>query len=318
LTAPIVVLLPAPPGPASLLDQVRGAAEDARAGYDRDLFKHWVDADHNGCDTRAEVLKTESRTPPAIETGCHVTSGDWLSAYDSVKTDDPGSLDIDHMVPLAEAWDSGADHWDAAKREAYANDLGYPNSLVAVTASSNRSKGDQDPAEWKPPTQTFWCDYATWWATVKIRWSLTADQAEVDTLRNMLNSCGGGSGGSTPTTTAPPPAPAGIGFGTMQCDAPGTPDDAHNINDEWIQLANTTGSPAGLGSWTVADDAANSYTVPSGYTLAAGATVTLHSGAGTNTQADLFWGRSQHVWNNDGDTAHLRNASGAQVATKAC
>ncbi|HVW32937.1 MAG TPA: lamin tail domain-containing protein [Acidimicrobiia bacterium] len=316
LGGPIVVLLPAPPGRAALLDDLAVAAEGARAGYDRDLFHHWIDADHDGCDTRAEVLEAESLAPVTVGPGCHVTAGDWISPYDGVESHDPATLDIDHMVPLAEAWDSGASAWDASRREAYANDLGYPNSLVAVTATANRSKGDQDPAEWKPPAPSFWCDYATWWTTVKIRWGLTADRAEVDALRAMLSGCDGD--GGSPTTTTAPPTPAGIGFGRMQCDAPGTPDDAHNINDEWVELVNSTAAAADLGRWTVADDAANTYTVPAGFTLGAQATVRLHSGGGTDTGSDLYWGRSQHVWNNDGDTAHLRDAGGTPVATRGC
>src|SRR5207253_652864 len=115
----------------------------------------------------------------------------WVSGYDSTESRDPDSLAVDHTVPLAEAWESGADRWDADRREAYANDLGYPHSLVAVTTPSLRAQGDQDPTEWKP-RQDLWCDYAAWWITVKVRWRLTADQAEVDTLHSMLDSCRGG------------------------------------------------------------------------------------------------------------------------------
>jgi hypothetical protein len=114
LGGPIVVLLAAPPAPAGLVDQLRVADEGPRAAYARDLFHLWTT--HNGCDTRAEVLKSESLAPVTVESGCHVTAGRWLSRYDSVETHDPATLDIDHMVPLAEAWDSGADRWDATKR----------------------------------------------------------------------------------------------------------------------------------------------------------------------------------------------------------
>jgi hypothetical protein len=66
---------------------------------------------------------------------------------------------IDHVVPLAEAWRSGAAAWNADQRERFANDLVDPQ-LIAVSASSNRSKGDQDPAEWKPPRRVTWCLYS--------------------------------------------------------------------------------------------------------------------------------------------------------------
>ncbi|CAL9674121.1 hypothetical protein SUDANB176_07636 (plasmid) [Streptomyces sp. enrichment culture] len=72
-------------------------------------------------------------------------------------------LDIDHMVPLAESWDSGASAWTAQRREAYANDQGADASLVAVTARSNRSKADQDPAEWLPPAAGVHCRYVAEW-----------------------------------------------------------------------------------------------------------------------------------------------------------
>ena len=173
-----------------MLDRLRVAPEASRAGYSRDLFRHWVDADGDRCDTREEVLIFESRTPAQVDPyGCKVLAGDWFSAYDGVTTDQPGDFDIDHVVALAEAWDSGAAGWDAARRQAFANDLDEPAALIAVTASSNRSKSDEDPAEWKPPRREAWCAFATDWTTVKVKWDLTADQAEVATLREMLKTC---------------------------------------------------------------------------------------------------------------------------------
>jgi hypothetical protein len=116
-------------------------------------------------------------------------AGDWFSVYDGVTVEDPSELDIDHVVALGEAWDSGAAGWDAARREAFANDLDHPAALIAVTASSNRSKSDDDPAEWKPPRREAWCQFARDWTSTKIAWDLTADQAEVDGLRSMLTGC---------------------------------------------------------------------------------------------------------------------------------
>ena len=107
LGGPIVVVLAGAARSGELLDQLRVAGEGARGGYDRDLFNHWVDADRNGCDTRQEVLRTENRGTLTLD-GCRVVSGRWLSLYDGVETSDPGALDVDHMVPLAEAWDWGA------------------------------------------------------------------------------------------------------------------------------------------------------------------------------------------------------------------
>ncbi|MFC9431254.1 hypothetical protein [Streptomyces sp. NPDC056987] len=80
--------------------------EEDRTGYKRTLFRHWVDADRDGCDSRAEVLKQEAVVAPAQAAGCKLSGGRWYSAYDDQYIDGPSGLDIDHLVPLAEAWDS--------------------------------------------------------------------------------------------------------------------------------------------------------------------------------------------------------------------
>ncbi|MGH2688099.1 MAG: lamin tail domain-containing protein, partial [Actinomycetota bacterium] len=304
---------------AELLDLLGLASEGPRAGYDRDLFRHWVDADADGCDTRQEVLIAVSVVPATIGAGCDV-AGEWVSLYDGVRTTDPSTLDIDHMVPLAEAWDSGSAGWDANRRETFANDLGYAGSLIAVSASSNRSKSDQDPAEWKPPNTAAWCTYATAWATVKIAWQLSADPAEMAALRTMLSHCDGDVPVPEPSPTpAPSPSPpAGVfSFSAMQCDAPGSPDDASNANEEWVEVRSTASVPTALSGWTVSDVAGNTYTFKTGFSLAGGATVRVRSGMGSDTPTDLYWGIG-HVWNNGGDTAFLRNPSGATVASRGC
>lgn len=94
------------------------------------------------------------------------------------------------MVPLAEAWDSGASAWTPQRREAYANDQGAETSLVAVTARSNRSKSDKDPADWLPPaSKEVRCQYAAEWAGTKLRWGLTVDGAELAALRDVAVGC---------------------------------------------------------------------------------------------------------------------------------
>ncbi|MFE3678689.1 HNH endonuclease family protein [Streptomyces griseus] len=165
-------------------------AAESREGYQRTSFKHWVDEDKDSCNTRMEVLIAESRVEPTIEGACKVTAGEWYSYYDGVTLTAPGGLDIDHMVPLAEAWDSGASGWTAARREAYANDLGSERSLVAVTARSNRSKSDQDPSTWLPPLADARCTYATDWVSTKLRWGLSVDEAEADALAVLAEGCG--------------------------------------------------------------------------------------------------------------------------------
>ncbi|MEV0254781.1 HNH endonuclease family protein [Streptomyces sp. NPDC050732] len=174
---------------AKAIDKLPRATE-AREGYVRTSFKHWVDADHDKCATRAEVLISESRTKPVIEGKCKVTGGTWYSYYDGKTVTEPKGLDIDHMVPLAEAWDSGASKWTPKHREAYANDLDAERSLVAVTAKSNRSKADQDPAQWLPPLADARCTYAADWTATKLRWKLTANKGEVAALEKLAEGCG--------------------------------------------------------------------------------------------------------------------------------
>ncbi|WP_405504976.1 HNH endonuclease family protein [Streptomyces anulatus] len=159
--------------------------EEDRTGYSRSSFKHWNSGDDatDGCNTRAEVLIAEAVVAPAVEAGCKLSGGTWVSYYDGQEVSSAGALDIDHMVPLAEAWDSGASAWSAVRREAYANDQGATVSLVAVTARSNRQKSDQDPADWMPPSPEAQCRYVGEWVSTKLRWGLTADDRELEALK---------------------------------------------------------------------------------------------------------------------------------------
>ena len=173
----------------ALLDALTVAAEHTD-GYDRELFDHWIDADGDGCDTRREVLLAEAAAAPTVGDGCTLFDGTWVSRYDG-ETDagGGGGFDVDHLVPLAEAWESGAHTWSDDRREQFANDLGYEHSLVAVSAGSNRSKGARDPAEWLPEQADQRCWYAASWVAVKHRWSLSVDPGEADELRGVLSGC---------------------------------------------------------------------------------------------------------------------------------
>lgn len=160
---------------------------EGRTGYSRDLFRHWIDADADGCDTRSEVLIAEADDPVTMGPDCTPSSGRWFSYYDRLSWTDQGRLDIDHMVPLAEAWDSGASQWTPSQRESYANDLGDPRALVGVTNSVNRSKGDQDPGTWMPEYDG--CRYEREWVAVKVRWRLTVDPVELAALQQIAAAC---------------------------------------------------------------------------------------------------------------------------------
>lgn len=169
---------------------------EQNSGYSRELFKLWTTK--NGCTTRNQVLKDESLVPVKVTSRCAVVSGKWRSPYDNVVVTNPRGLDIDHVVPLQEAWGSGASKWNSDRRKNYANDLGYSASLIAVTAHSNRSKGDDDIAEWQPENVKYLCTYATNWVSVKYRWKLAVDGREKTALQKIFKKCG------NPTVTVPP------------------------------------------------------------------------------------------------------------------
>lgn len=168
-------------------------ADEVRDGYSRSAFKHWNAGEirGDGCDTRKEVLIHEAIEPPTIGPNCSLTGGTWWSYYDEVTVASASDLDIDHMVPLAEAWDSGAYAWTAQRREAYANDQSAEESLLAVTGKTNRSKGDKDPAEWLPPAGGALCRYLSEWTGTKLRWDLSADQVEQGGLTDLAGECEG-------------------------------------------------------------------------------------------------------------------------------
>jgi len=162
---------------------------ERHTGYERDLFNAWIDSNADGCDTRAEVLKSETTSPVTAHGTCTIDTGSWYSAYDAIWFTDAGEVDIDHFVPLKEAWVSGAWQWTSQTRTAFGNDLGYAASLIAVSASSNRSKSDQDPSEWLPANRSYYCDYAATWVAVKWRWSLSVHSGERAALGNLLSGC---------------------------------------------------------------------------------------------------------------------------------
>lgn len=163
-------------------------ADESRTGYVRTKFKHWTSAG-NGCDSRKAVIISEAVKKPVVEKGCVIKGGEWLSIYDNVVVTEAGKLDVDHFVPLAEAWDSGASSWTPEKREMYANDQTDPRHLIAVTGASNRSKSDRDPAEWIPTNKAYVCEYIANWVSVKVRWSLTINAKEKSALESNLKGC---------------------------------------------------------------------------------------------------------------------------------
>jgi hypothetical protein len=302
----------------TLLSQLTVAAQQT-TGYARSKFKLW-DEQGGGCNTRDKVLITEATTKPSVSSTCKLTGGKWTSPYDGVVTAKPTTFDIDHLVPLAEAWRSGAGAWTAKTREAYANDLGYAADLIAVSAHANRSKGDDEPSAYLPPKTSFDCTYQAWWVAVKWRWHLAIDRAEKSWLTSHLAAChwptvtrplrfNVGSGGGT----TPPPTTSGIAISAIYFDSPGADTGTNaSVDGEWVQVKNGSTSSRVLTGWTISDASSHKFTFPT-YTLTAGKTVKVHSGSGTKTSASLYWRQSSYIWNNGGDTATLRSSTGSTV-----
>ena len=167
------------------IEEIRVEEENDPGGYDRSLFPHWSEQD--GCSTREIVLKRDGE---GVETDedCRSTSGSWYSAYDGETFDDAQDLDIDHMVALKEGWRSGAHELSTEDRGRFANDLDT-TQLWAVSASTNRSKGDADPSDWLPPLESSHCDYVVSWIEVKHEWDLTMDPDEETAVREVLEGC---------------------------------------------------------------------------------------------------------------------------------
>jgi len=167
-------------------------AEPHGDGYDRDLFGgDWADVDRDCQNTRAEVLIAESQTPVTFTTAssCTVATGQWLDPWSGALNTTASALDVDHTVPLANAWRSGAWSWTPEQRAAYANDLVDDAHLIAIPAGENRSKGDDGPEGWRPPAQSAWCAYARVWTAIKAKWNLTATAAEWSALLEMAATC---------------------------------------------------------------------------------------------------------------------------------
>ena len=174
-----------------LLDITVADVPDELPDYDRDDWRHWTDEDRDCQNTRHEVLIEESRTDVEYKTDdqCKVEVGEWYGAYTGTVVTDPTELDIDHMVPLANAHKSGGWAWSDERKRSYANSLDDPAHLIAVTRAANRMKGAKGPEEWLPSNTAHLCQYALDWIRVKQTWELTATPAEASALQELLATC---------------------------------------------------------------------------------------------------------------------------------
>ncbi len=196
--------------------RVRATAREALAGlasipvyaqrpdrddYDRRAFgSAWTDAvavagGGNGCDTRNDILARDLqdiRAGPVPSCPRAVVAGEFRSPYSGefvVFRRDRGAstVQIDHIVPLAYAWDMGAWSWEFGRRLEFAND---PANLVAVDGASNQDKSDSEPARWMPPARGFWCQYAIQFVTVSVTYGLTIDVESREVLADALRCAG--------------------------------------------------------------------------------------------------------------------------------
>ncbi len=172
-----------------LLAKLSAVGEKGSASYDRDKFSYPIDADGDKCATRAEVLIQESLVTVTKGNGCKVTKGKWVSRYDAKTWTRASDVDVDHHVPLKEAWESGARKWAGKHRKRFANDLGFRGTLNAMTDNLNSSKGADDPDDWLPAQAK--CRYAFTWVQVKYRWRLKMNRVEKKALQEVLTGkCG--------------------------------------------------------------------------------------------------------------------------------
>ena len=171
--------------------EVKGRA--AKTGYARSQFPHWSDPDRNGCDARNDTLKRDL-TQISFKSGtrdCKVLTGQLLDPFSGkviTFSSTKSNIDIDHVVALSNAWQTGAAYFDKTKRQQIAND---PLNLLAVDFSLNRQKGDGDAATWLPPLKSYRCDYVGRQIAVKAKYGLWVTQPEKGAIIKLLEMCEG-------------------------------------------------------------------------------------------------------------------------------
>ncbi len=295
--------------------------------YIRDQYQPggWSDFDNDCQSTRHEVLQARSNERVVMSAdGCRVSEGLWIDSFNGDRLTTAEEATIDHLVPLAEAHRSGGWQWDQATKERFANDDTAINFRI-VGSDINQAKADSRPDQWLPPDEASHCAYAVDWIAVKHRWQLTVTASESAKLADILEGCPAGDS-VQPFTSAPPvivtttvapsttvaiPESAGPGVLTLvSCDR----------YSERVVIANTGGEPVSLSGYNLHDEGfKHTHTLGQYGTLEAGETITIISGEDAAADADTnthVWKRS-HVWNNDGDIAHLVTPAGT-TTTAGC
>jgi Protein of unknown function (DUF1524) len=184
---------PTAPRAREMLQEIDVAPAGSMAGYSREAFPHWAadgtefgwEESEGSCDVRDDALIRDG-SGVEVDEDCSLTAGEWLDPFTGATLTDPGDVDIDHLVPLANAWRSGAGEWDGEQRETYAND---PVVLLSVDDAANQTKGDKGPEAWLPPNADYRCEYARRWIWIKHEWNLTVNEQERTTLQDLLEGC---------------------------------------------------------------------------------------------------------------------------------
>ena len=304
--------------------------------YVRQDWKHWVDADRDCQNTRAEVLIDESLIPvsfaaaPSGSRECRVAGGQWLDPFTGDTFTDAGGLDVDHLVPLANAHRSGGWTWNAGRKERFAKSLSDANHLVAVSASANRAKGDKGPEGWQPPDRGYHCQYAQDWIKVKDEWELTATAAEWVALEGMLAGCpfsvvfSDGSappdasiGAQPPLTGSPLANQSGSGYLIITEIMP-NPTAVMDSEGEWFEVYNPAlDREVDLNGWTIRDRGDDRHVIENGGPLSVlpGGYLVLgrNTDPGRNGGVTLGYGYTGFNLANSADEIELLDRSGSLV-----
>lgn len=297
--------------PPPTVQQPMIAPKANSAAYDRDDWEHWIDADGDCQNTRAEVLIAESQSPVTFRGGssCTVDTGTWVGPFTGETFTLASDVDVDHMVPLKNAHESGGWAWSAERKRDYANDMSNPQHLIAVQDNANQSKGAQGPEGWKPPDQTYWCRYAVDWIEIKVTWEITVTSAERAALEAMLDTCPGGSplvseSASTPTATStvtvtPAPATATATTTSMACG--GATATIVGVDKASTPEVVTITGAGDLTGWFLISVRGNQrYDFPAGFVLTGDVEVLSATPAFADSATKLHWTGS-NVWNNSSD-----------------
>lgn len=181
------------PSAVSVLNKLEVKGRAPKTGYSRAQFLHWSDPDRNGCDARNDILKRDLKNAgfKSDTNECKVISGELIDPFSGKilsfnLTTSASNIDIDHVVSLSNAWQTGAAYFSKEIRSNLAND---PLNLLAVDAKLNRQKGDGDAATWLPPLKSYRCEYVSRQVAVKFKYSLWVTAPEKSAMMNILQKC---------------------------------------------------------------------------------------------------------------------------------